>query len=70
MTERPAGRAPGSDPAGDHARRAADRARVDQARIDEVFGETLPDTISDEARGPGSGIDDDWWRDQRPPHHG
>lgn len=47
-----------------------DRAPVDRARIDAVFGVTLPETTTDEARGRGSGIDDDWWRDQRPPHHG
>ena len=80
MTEGPAGRTPGPDPAGDPARRATDRpgtdrperARtgIDRARIDEVFGETLPETPSDESRGRGGRIDDDWWRDQRPPHHG
>jgi hypothetical protein len=43
---------------------------VDKARIDEVFGETLPETTSDEARGRDGRIDDAWWQDQRPPHHG
>lgn len=44
--------------------------RVDRARIDEVFGETLPETTSDETRSADGRIDDDWWREQRPPHHG
>ena len=65
MTNRPVGRAPDSGPDSDRARRAAKRAR-----IDEVFGETLPETTSDEARGRDGRIEDDWWRDQRPPHHG
>ncbi|UVE96067.1 hypothetical protein [Dietzia sp. B32] len=43
---------------------------VDRARLDEVFGETLPETTSDEARTADGRIDDDWWREQRPPHHG
>ena len=41
-----------------------------RARIDEVFGETLPETTSDEARGHDGRIDDEWWQEQRPPHHG
>lgn len=51
-------------PADDARRRAAERARLDA-----VFGETLPETTSDE-RGGGDRIGDDWWREQRPPHHG
>lgn len=49
---------------------ATGRPAVDRARIDAVFGETLPTTTSDEARGRRSTIDDTWWREQRPPHHG
>lgn len=49
------------------ARRRA--AGVDRARLDAVFGDTLPETTSDEARDPGGDHGDDWWRDQRPPHH-
>lgn len=49
--------------------RATDRPAVDRARIDAVFGETLPETTADEACGRGSSIDDNWWREQRPPHH-
>ncbi len=48
----------------DHARR--------RGRIDDVFGEVLPRTSADE-RDPGSDrareSPDDWYRDNRPPHH-
>ena len=43
-------------------------------RLDEVFGDVLPDVTSDErdqdprAESPSSG--DDWLRAQVPPHHG
>ena len=47
----------------------ADRRVADRRRIDEVFGETLPETTSDEARGRDTRLRDDWWREQRPPHH-
>lgn len=43
--------------------------RPDPARLDEVFGETFPESTSDDARGRDDRIDDDWWREQRPPHH-
>ncbi len=56
-------------PAGSRAGRP-DGHPVDRARIDEVFGETVPVTTSDEARDREARIDDDWWREQRPPHHG
>lgn len=46
------------------------RRAVDRARIDAVFGETLPETTTDEARDRDSCLGDDWWREQRPPHHG
>lgn len=46
------------------------RFPVDRARLDAIFGETLPETTSDEARDDDSRIRDDWWRAQRPPHHG
>ena len=57
-----------ADPVSDD-QSAAERAAV-KARVDAVFGQTLPETTSDEARGRDSRIDDDWWREQRPPHHG
>lgn len=42
----------------------------ERALLDEVFGDTLPETTSDEAREPDTGLGDAWWREQRPPHHG
>ena len=37
--------------------------------LDEVFGDVLPETTSDE-RGPGDGDDRDrWYEENRPPHH-
>lgn len=59
----------GSDRA-DPGDAAAKKAAKDKARIDAVFGQTLPETTSDEARGSDSWIDDAWWHAQRPPHHG
>ena len=40
-------------------------------RLDAVFGDVLPDTTGDE-RDPGRSRrgNDDWLRDQVPPHHG
>lgn len=45
-------------------------ASYSSARIDDVFGETLPRTTSDEARDLDARLGDDWWMEQRPPHHG
>jgi hypothetical protein len=41
-------------------------------RIDEVFGDVLPETTNDERdeREAGSGSTDRWLLDQVPPHHG
>ena len=38
-------------------------------RIAAAFGDVLPAQTSDDA-GPRGGKDDDWYRDQVPPHHG
>jgi hypothetical protein len=42
----------------------------DRRRLDRVFGDVLPDTTSDE-RDPDrrNGHPDDWYRENRPPHH-
>jgi hypothetical protein len=51
---------------------AAQRRR----RLDEVFGDVMPDTTSDERDPGGQGSDqrgdaaDRWLREQVPPHHG
>ncbi|GAB3483820.1 hypothetical protein [Amycolatopsis cihanbeyliensis] len=56
-------------PAGEPPR----RPRRDAARrtLDEVFGEVLPDTTSDERepREQATGTDS-WYLENRPPHHG
>jgi hypothetical protein len=41
-------------------------------RLDEVFGDVLPETTSDERddRDAGGDASDRWLRDQVPPHHG
>lgn len=39
-------------------------------RIDDVFGEVLPETTSDErTREPAGGSSDSWYLENRPPHH-
>jgi hypothetical protein len=47
---------------------------VDRRTLDEVFGQVLPDTTSDERAerddsGGRSGTGDDWYHENRPPHH-
>jgi hypothetical protein len=48
------------------------RKRVDRRRLDDVFGDVLPDTTDDE-RDPRDRAerrgDDDWYLANRPPHH-
>jgi hypothetical protein len=41
-------------------------------KIDEIFGDVLPDTTKDERDpGPDPGKhDDDWYLSNKPPHHG
>jgi hypothetical protein len=43
-------------------------------RVDEVFGDVLPETTSDERDPQASGFDghssnDSWYLENRPPHH-
>jgi hypothetical protein len=49
---------------------AAERAR--KRRLAEIFGDVLPDQTSDDADAPGEsgGRDEQWYRQQTPPHHG
>jgi len=70
---------PGSDPMGEAAADRDDAAAAVRAarrkKLDEVFGEVLPsvtrDEIDDGADGPSRGGErDQWYRDNRPPHHG
>ncbi|WP_199431222.1 hypothetical protein [Qaidamihabitans albus] len=54
----------------DHGRVPRETSRSTRREIDEVFGETLPETTSDE-REPRSDRSsaDDWFLENRPPHH-
>ena len=49
---------------------AAERAR--RRRLAEVFGDELPEQVRDDADAARStgGSNDDWLREQVPPHHG
>jgi len=39
-------------------------------RVDEIFGDVLPETTSDERDADQrTGHPDDWYRENRPPHH-
>ncbi len=39
-------------------------------KIDEIFGDVLPDTTSDERDPESTGTGrDDWYHENRPPHH-
>ncbi|AHH21542.1 hypothetical protein [Nocardia nova] len=74
MTERPAGeQRPDDDaPAADRPERGRTRSAAEAARLARVFGETLPQTSSDERSSDGErpSSPDDWLRSQVPPHHG
>jgi hypothetical protein len=48
-------------------------ARRRRPTVDEVFGDVLPDTTTDERDldpRQGEHDRDQWYRDNRPPHHG
>lgn len=49
---------------------APGRSQAPRHRLDEVFGEVLPETTADE-REPGQdgGDPDTWYLENRPPHH-
>ncbi|QFU86105.1 hypothetical protein [Amycolatopsis sp. YIM 10] len=38
-------------------------------RLEEVFGDVLPETTSDERPQEPSGDTDSWYYENRPPHH-
>ncbi len=45
--------------------------QIDPETLDRVFGTVLPDVTRDElSDGAGARDRDDWYRDNRPPHHG
>ncbi|MTD12582.1 hypothetical protein GIS00_01310 [Nakamurella sp. YIM 132087] len=47
------------------------RPPIDKALLDRIFGTTLPEVTRDELpeRSESRGTDD-WYRENRPPHHG
>ena len=52
--------------------RSSERKRPDKKLLDEIFGDVLPETTTDE-RASGStdgGYSEEWYRENRPPHHG
>jgi len=51
---------------------AVERAVPDRRLLDQIFGDVLPDTTNDERdAGSGSGsYSEQWYRENRPPHHG
>ncbi|GGL88212.1 hypothetical protein [Nakamurella endophytica] len=73
-------RDPGVEDAGDAGASPTDPARagavpagrptVDRATLDRVFGVVLPDVTADEVPDVPARHDDDWYRENRPPHHG
>jgi hypothetical protein len=54
--------------------RKSDDEAERKRRLDEVFGDVLPETTTDERDPESPDADesarDDWFRDQVPPHHG
>ncbi|TLW91675.1 hypothetical protein FFT09_12095 [Saccharomonospora piscinae] len=47
-----------------------DQVQRRRRSLDEVFGEVLPTTTRDERDdGARGGFSDDWYRQNRPPHH-
>jgi hypothetical protein len=54
------------------ARPSADAEAARLRRLDEVFGDVLPETTNDERddRDAGGEAADRWLREQVPPHHG
>jgi hypothetical protein len=61
-----------SEPAPDSDPLLATRAVIDRRLLDEIFGDVLPDTTSDEREPGGSdgAGSEEWYRANRPPHHG
>ena len=60
---------PADDQTGDDPKPAA--PAVDRELLDRIFGTVLPETTSDERdHGAATRSDEDWYRQNRPPHHG
>ena len=65
------GRHPADQPPAGVGSAAAGPPPVDRRLLDEIFGDVLPETTGDE-RDPGgdAGYSEQWYRENRPPHHG
>ncbi|MCD4526858.1 hypothetical protein [Nocardioides sp. cx-173] len=62
---------PTTDPAtGEGPEPRAESAWQRRRRLEAVFGDTLPDTTSDEQDPPGADDNEAWLKAQVPPHHG
>ena len=63
---------PGPHPDGDVQTSDPVPSTVDRRTLDEVFGQVLPETTSDERAEPDQRAgrsSDDWYYENRPPHH-
>ncbi len=60
------------DQASSVARVGRESEAARRKRLDEVFGDVLPETTNDERddRDAGGDASDRWLREQVPPHHG
>lgn len=56
-------------PCADHGSGDAESDAARRRRLDEIFGDVLPDVTRDE-RETGQPGNDGWYLDNRPPHHG
>jgi len=47
-------------------------AGIDRRRLDEIFGDVLPESTRDDRDngGESGGLGDSWFTENRPPHHG
>ena len=63
---------PGPDSGlGGEKRKVVAEAAAHRRMLDDVFGDVLPDTTTDEKdAGASDGFSEQWYRDNRPPHHG
>jgi hypothetical protein len=67
-TDRPSGKAGDQLAEPDRSTRPG---RRDHRRLDDVFGDVLPETTADERQPEPPGRDGDaWYLENRPPHHG
>jgi hypothetical protein len=66
----PAGRSSGHEAGvGGTTPAAPASAAAQRRRLDEIFGDVLPEVTGDELEAPRS-QDDRWYLENRPPHHG